>query len=44
MQESVNARIGDKIVVSVKSAYPSGNIKKGALFSKAVVSKNKKGK
>ena len=30
------ASVGDKIVVSVKSAVPSGNIKKGAV-SKAVV-------
>jgi large subunit ribosomal protein L14 len=30
------ASIGDKIVVSVKSAIPSGNIKKGAV-SKAVI-------
>lgn len=35
------ARIGDKIVVSVKSAIPSGNIKKGAV-SKAVVVRTKK--
>jgi large subunit ribosomal protein L14 len=30
------ASIGDKIVVSIKSAIPSGNIKKGAV-SKAVI-------
>lgn len=35
------ARIGDKIVVSVKSAIPSGNIKKGAV-SKAVVVRTRK--
>src|SRR5690606_1001669 len=35
------ARIGDRIVVSVKSAIPSGNIKKGAV-SKAVVVRTKK--
>ncbi|MDB9774781.1 50S ribosomal protein L14 [Vicingaceae bacterium] len=35
------ARIGDKIVVSVKSAIPSGNIKKGTV-SKAVVVRTRK--
>ncbi|MEL7065563.1 MAG: 50S ribosomal protein L14 [Bacteroidota bacterium] len=35
------ASIGDKIVVSVKSANPSGNIKKGTV-SKAVVVRTKK--
>ena len=35
------ASIGDKIVVSVKHAIPSGNIKKGAV-SKAVVVRTKK--
>jgi large subunit ribosomal protein L14 len=35
------ASVGDKIVVSVKSAIPSGNIKKGAV-SKAVVVRTKK--
>ncbi len=35
------ASIGDKIVVSVKNAIPSGNIKKGAI-SKAVVVRTKK--
>lgn len=35
------ASIGDKIVVSVKNALPSGNIKKGAV-SKAVVVRTKK--
>ena len=35
------ASIGDKIVVSVKSAVPSGNIKKGAV-SKAVIVRTKK--
>ena len=35
------ARIGDKIVVSVKKATPSGNIKKGTV-SKAVVVRAKK--
>ena len=35
------ARIGDKIVVSVKSAIPSGNIKKGTV-TKAVVVRTKK--
>src|SRR5690606_2615613 len=35
------ASIGDKIVVSVKSALPSGNIKKGAV-SKAVIVRTKK--
>lgn len=35
------ASIGDKVIVSVKSAIPSGNIKKGAV-SKAVVVRTKK--
>ena len=35
------ARIGDKIVVSVKSALPSGEVKKGTV-SKAVVVRIKK--
>jgi len=35
------ARIGDKIVVSVKSAIPSGNIKKGTV-AKAVVVRTRK--
>lgn len=35
------ARIGDQIVVSVKSAIPGGNIKKGEV-SKAVVVRTKK--
>ena len=35
------ARIGDKIVVSVKSAIPGGNVKKGTV-SKAVVVRTKK--
>lgn len=35
------ARIGDSIVVSVKDAIPSGNIKKGAV-SKAVVVRSKR--
>ncbi|MES2838536.1 MAG: 50S ribosomal protein L14 [Bacteroidota bacterium] len=35
------ASIGDKIVVSVKNAIPSGNIKKGAV-SKAVVVRTRK--
>jgi large subunit ribosomal protein L14 len=35
------ASVGDRIVVSVKSATPSGNIKKGAV-SKAVVVRTKK--
>ncbi len=35
------ASIGDRIVVSVKSAVPSGNVKKGAV-SKAVVVRTKK--
>ncbi len=35
------ASIGDKVVVSVKHAIPSGNIKKGAV-SKAVVVRTKK--
>jgi large subunit ribosomal protein L14 len=35
------ARIGDKIVVSVKSAIPGGNVKKGEV-SRAVVVRTKK--
>ena len=35
------ASIGDTIVVSVKSAMPSGNVKKGAV-SKAVIVRTKK--
>ena len=35
------ASIGDKIVVSVKGAMPSGNVKKG-MVSKAVVVRTKK--
>jgi len=35
------ASVGDRIVVSVKSATPSGNVKKGAV-SKAVVVRTKK--
>jgi large subunit ribosomal protein L14 len=35
------ASVGDKIVVSVKSAIPSGGVKKGAV-SKAVVVRTKK--
>lgn len=35
------ARVGDKIVVTVKSAIPAGGIKKGAV-SKAVVVRTKK--
>jgi len=35
------ARIGDKIVVAVKSAVPSGDLKKGTV-SKAVVVRTKK--
>ncbi|MEX2380372.1 MAG: 50S ribosomal protein L14 [Vicingaceae bacterium] len=35
------ASVGDKIVVSVKSALPSGNIKKGAV-SKAVIVRTRK--
>ena len=35
------ASIGDKIVVAIKDAIPSGNIKKGAV-SKAVVVRTKK--
>ena len=35
------ATIGDKIIVTVKNALPSGNIKKGTV-SKAVVVKTKK--
>lgn len=35
------ARVGDKIVVTVKQAMPSGNIKKGAV-STAVVVRTKK--
>jgi large subunit ribosomal protein L14 len=35
------ARIGDKVVVSVKSAMPKGNIKKGAI-SKGVIVRTSK--
>jgi len=35
------ARIGDKIVISVKSAIPNGNVKKGQV-SKGVVVRTKK--
>lgn len=35
------ARIGDKVVVAIKSAIPSGNIKKGAV-AKAVVVRARK--
>lgn len=35
------ATVGDKVIVTVKSAIPSGNIKKGAV-SKAVVVRTKK--
>ena len=35
------ASVGDKIIVSVKSAIPSGDVKKGAV-SKAVVVRTKK--
>ena len=35
------ARVGDQIVVAVKNALPSGNIKKGAV-AKAVVVRTKK--
>jgi large subunit ribosomal protein L14 len=35
------ARIGDKIVVTVKNAIPSGNVKKGSVV-KAVVVRTKK--
>jgi len=35
------ARIGDRVVVSVKEALPNGNIKKGAVL-KAVVVRTKK--
>lgn len=35
------ASVGDKIVVAVKSAVPSGNVKKGAV-AKAVVVRTKK--
>ena len=35
------ARVGDKIVVTVKSAIPGGNVKKGEV-SKAVVVRTKK--
>ena len=36
------ASIGDKIIVAIKDAIPSGNVKKGAV-SKAVVVRTKKG-
>jgi len=35
------ASIGDKVVVTVKHALPSGNVKKGAV-SKAVIVRTKK--
>ena len=35
------AGVGDKVIVTVKSAIPSGNVKKGAV-SKAVVVRTKK--
>ncbi|MBE2186103.1 MAG: 50S ribosomal protein L14 [Rhodothermales bacterium] len=35
------ARLGDKVVVSVKSAIPGGNVKKGEV-SKAVIVRTKK--
>jgi large subunit ribosomal protein L14 len=35
------ARIGDKVVVAIKNAIPSGNIKKGSV-AKAVVVRTKK--
>lgn len=35
------ARIGDEIVVTVKSAIPSGNIKKGTVSKAVVVRTNK---
>ena len=35
------ARLGDKIIVTIKSALPSGNIKKGTI-SKAVIVRTKK--
>lgn len=35
------ARLGDKIVVTIKSALPSGNVKKG-MISKAVIVRTKK--
>ena len=35
------ASLGDQVIVSVKSALPSGNIKKGAV-SKAVIVRSKK--
>lgn len=35
------AHIGDKVVVSIKSAIPSGNVKKGSV-SKAVVVRTRK--
>jgi len=35
------ARIGDKVVVTVKHAMPAGNVKKGAV-SKAVIVRTKK--
>ncbi|MBQ6667674.1 MAG: 50S ribosomal protein L14 [Bacteroidales bacterium] len=35
------ARIGDKIIVTIKDAIPSGNVKKGTV-SKAVVVRTKK--
>ena len=35
------ARVGDKIIVTIKDAIPSGNVKKGTV-SKAVVVRTKK--
>ena len=35
------AGVGDKVIVTIKSAIPSGNVKKGAV-SKAVVVRTKK--
>ena len=39
--KKIYASVGDKIVVAIKDAIPSGNIKKGAV-SKAVVVRTKK--
>ncbi len=36
-----SASVGDKIIVSIKSALPSGNVKKG-IVSKAVIVRTKK--
>lgn len=35
------ARVGDKVVVSVKEATPNGNIKKGAVSTAVIVRTNK---